>query len=59
MPSIATGGRIKRLKQDLLDMKALSEKCPAIKFRTLDDSAALSSLPPSIARTKKAFSKAS
>lgn len=37
MPSIPIGGRIKRLKQDLIDMKALSEKCPAIKFRTLDN----------------------
>lgn len=37
MPLIAAGGRVKRLKQDLADMKALSEKCPAIKFRTIDD----------------------
>lgn len=37
MPSISPDGRSRRLKQDLLDMKALSEKCPAIKFRTLDN----------------------
>lgn len=38
MPTIAPGaGRVRRLKQDLIDMKALSEKCPAIKFRTLDN----------------------
>ena len=37
MPSISPDGRSRRLKQDLLDMKALSEKCPAIKFRVLDD----------------------
>lgn len=39
MPTITPGaGRIKRLKHELLDMKALSEKCPAIKFKVLDDS---------------------
>lgn len=39
MPTITPGaGRIKRLKQELADMTTLSEKCPAIKFRVLDDS---------------------
>lgn len=36
MPNIQSGGRTKRLEQDLKDMTILARRCPAIKFRTLD-----------------------
>lgn len=36
MPNISSGGRTKRLEQDLKDMTILARRCPAIKFKTLD-----------------------